>query len=71
MPLSIDRIAWSEKRDEIPLGPELETEGKQASINTWEIGFIPFFGQMSEHNRGIAKKRHLHVHASSNCKNLQ
>jgi hypothetical protein len=56
MPLSIDGIAWSEKRDEI----------KQASINRWEIGFIPFFGQMSEHNRGIAKKRHLHVHASSN-----
>jgi hypothetical protein len=33
MSLSIDGIAWSEKRDEM----------KQASINTWEIGFIPFF----------------------------
>jgi hypothetical protein len=46
MPLSIDGIAWSEKRD----------ENKQASINRWEIGFIPFFGQISVHNRGIAKK---------------
>jgi hypothetical protein len=46
MPLSIDGIAWSEKRDEM----------KQASINRWEIGFIPFFGQMSVHNKGIAKK---------------
>jgi hypothetical protein len=46
MPFSIDGIAWSEKRDEI----------KQASINRWEIGFIPFFGQMSVHNKGIAKK---------------
>jgi hypothetical protein len=46
MPLSIDGIAWSEKRDEI----------KQASINRSGIGFIPFFGQMSVHNRGIAKK---------------
>jgi hypothetical protein len=33
MTLSIDGIAWSEKRD----------ENKQASINRWEIGFIPFF----------------------------
>jgi hypothetical protein len=31
--LSIHGIAWSEKRDEM----------KQASINRWEIGFIPFF----------------------------
>jgi hypothetical protein len=46
MPLSIDGIAWSKKRDEM----------KQASINRWEIGFIPFFGQMSEYNKGIAKK---------------
>jgi hypothetical protein len=46
MPLSIEGIAWSEKRDEI----------KQASINRREIGFIPSFGQMSEHNKGIAKK---------------
>jgi hypothetical protein len=33
MPLSIQGIAWSEKRDEM----------NQASINRWEIGFIPFF----------------------------
>jgi hypothetical protein len=46
MPLSINGITWSEKRD----------ENKQASINRWEIGFIPFFGQMSVHNKGIAKK---------------
>jgi hypothetical protein len=46
MPLSTNGIAWSEKRDEI----------KQASINMREIGFSPFFGQMSVHNRGIAKK---------------
>jgi hypothetical protein len=46
MPLSIHGIAWSEKRDEI----------RQASINRWEIGFIPFFGQMLVHNKGIAKK---------------
>jgi hypothetical protein len=43
MSLSVYGIAWSEKQNGIPLGPELEAEGKQASINTWEIGFIPFF----------------------------
>jgi hypothetical protein len=32
MPFSIYGIAWSEKRDEM----------RQASINRWEIGFIPF-----------------------------
>jgi hypothetical protein len=46
MPLSIDGIAWSEKRD----------ENKQASINRWEIGFIPFFRTNVMHTRGIAKK---------------
>jgi hypothetical protein len=60
MPLSINGIGWSEKRDEM----------KQASINTWEIGFIPFFGQMSVHNKGIAKKRYPRVHTSSNLRNL-
>jgi hypothetical protein len=46
MPLSIHGIAWSEKRD----------ENKQASINRWEIGFIPFFRTNVIHNRGIAKR---------------
>jgi hypothetical protein len=43
MPLSIKGHTWSEKPDEIPLSPELEVEGKQAFINTWKIGFSPFF----------------------------
>jgi hypothetical protein len=46
MPLSTAGIAWSEKRDEI----------KKASINRWEIGFIPFFRTNVMHNKGIAKK---------------